>query len=77
MFDSHFTTRFVFIVVYGVQFMYVDKFAKEVDKVADEETDKVVEEVGKVKKWQFSSFLDWRERQSRGFGSYIVGVYGG
>ena len=47
MFDSHFTTRFVFIVVYGVQFMYVDKFAKEVDKVADEETDKVVEEVAK------------------------------
>ena len=64
MFDSHFTTRFVFIVVYGVQFMYVDKFAKEVDKVADEETDKVVEEVGKVEEWQFSSFLDWRENSS-------------
>ena len=74
MFDSHFTTRFVFIVVYGVQFMYVDKFAKEVDKVADEETDKVVEEVGKVKKWQFSSFF-WRETGSRGFGSNVGGVH--
>ena len=45
-------------------FMDVDKFTKEVDKVADEETDTVVEEVGKVEEWQFSSFLDWRENSS-------------
>ena len=44
--------------------MDVDKFTKEVDKVADEETDTVVEEVGKVEEWQFSSFLDWRENSS-------------
>ena len=32
-------------------FMDVDKFTKEVDKVANEETDKVIKEVGKVEKW--------------------------
>ena len=57
--------------------MDVDKFSKEVDKVANEETDKVIKEVGKVEKWQFSSFLDWRENGSRGFGSHIGGVHGG
>ena len=60
-------------VFYSLWFLV---FTKDVDKVADEETDKVVEEVGKVKKWQFSSFLDWQENGSRGFGSLVGGIHG-
>ena len=41
----------VFYSSWFLVFMDVDKFTKEVDKVANEETDKVIKEVGKVEKW--------------------------